>query len=267
MTFDVSKFLALTALLAGAGVGTAACSSDSNDGAASGGTGGKGGTASGGSNSHAGSSSDNQGGHGGQVPEGGAAGSLNGAGEGGAAAGAGGAAGGSVGGAGGATGEAGAGGATECFAHDPSYENDPCADLPVTDCDAATEGLLNPYYDTCSKSGNANSAARIKYADCVLAEDANECDVGAPQVAADCWAEAVVNLCPVEGAATACAAVVGTCSTGLSADTCTKMLNTLAVPDDAYITSCMDPAGEFFDELFEGDCKARLAACSYVPAL
>jgi hypothetical protein len=252
MTFDVSKFLALTALLAGAGVSGAACSSSGGDDA-------QGGKSSGGNSSHAGSSNDaggntsdvTEGGGAGVGAAGGATGGVGGASDGG---------GGAAGGGGGMGGEAGAGGSAECLTHDPAYEDDPCASLPATDCDPSSEGLLNPYQDSCYQTYGAKSGVRMAYVDCVQGKD--ECATNAEATAASCWAKAAAAACPVEEADATCTTVVSTCATGLTAATCKKMLNASAMLDAAYVTSCMDPAGEFWDDLFVGDCTARLANCS-----
>lgn len=264
MTFDVTKFLALTAVLAGASIGVSACSdSNKDDTETNGGTAGTGGESSAGETSVGGSPS-NAAGSSAQTNDGGVAG------EGGAtvgvAGGAGGDDGGLVGGAAGATagGAGGEGGAEACLMTDAAYEGDPCATIPETQCDGAEEGSLNAFADTCAASWGANTAVRLAFADCF------EGDVCAETAAADaaaCWRAAAAKACPFEAAATLCTTVVGTCGTGLTEATCTTMIDTTAMVDFTYVPECMDPNAESYDQLFEGDCKARLAACAGVPAL
>jgi len=248
MTFDVSKFLALTALLATAGIGTAACSSSNDDSDGSGGTSGSGGKSSGGEGGSVDGGAGNTGGQGGATD-----------GVGGAAGGEGG-----LGGTAGAAAEGGAGGegAEECVENDPSYEGDPCADLPDTKCDGAAEDALNPFSDSCYSTYNTNTNTRLAYAACLAGKDA--CDADSADVAAACWSTVAAQACPVEGAAAACTTVVGTCSTGLTTGACTDMLDAVAILDAEYLGSCMDPAGEYYDESLVGDCKVRLAECAGV---
>lgn len=261
MTFDVSKFLALTGLLASASIVSAACSStDDDDG--SGGSGGTAGKSSGGSAS-AGKSGSGDGGVGAAANEAGA-GNSGGSGEGGAQGNEGG-----LGGLGGAAGGAeaggagaGGGGSGECLPHDPSYEDDPCLEVPDLKCDGADEGARNPFYDSCQALYRANINAQVAYVQCLEGKD--ECATDSAEVAADCWSQVAARTCPVEGAADVCTTVVGTCSTGLSQSKCVDMLDTAAELDTSYLASCMDPAGEFYDDTLEGDCTTRLAACAGV---
>jgi hypothetical protein len=259
MTFDVSKFLALTALLASASIGSAACSSnDDKDGA--GGSSGSGGKTTGGSSGAGGKASSGEGGGGsdavgGNADVGGGGGAEGGVGgEGGL--------GGAAGAAAGAGGAGGEGGNPECLLNDPAYEDDPCADLPDTQCDGAAEGDLNPLRDSCYATYNANTNMRAAFYYCL--EGKEECATDSAEVAASCWSQIASLSCGVEGAAATCTAVVGTCNTGLTTQTCTNMLDTVAELNAPYLESCMDPAGESYDELFVGDCKARLAVCAGV---
>ncbi|HYP87305.1 MAG TPA: hypothetical protein VEQ59_04115 [Polyangiaceae bacterium] len=262
MTFDVAKFLALTALLAGAGIGSAACTSSGDDKEGDGGSGGAGGSA---GNPSTGGGHAGEGG-GGEVAGNGGAGIEGGAG--GAGGGEGGLGGGGGGGAAGAAGDGGAaggGGSPECLATDAAFEGDPCAGVPDMRCDGADEGATNPFYDSCSAAFRANTAVLAAYVACLTGKDA--CAADAAEVAADCRAAVVPQACPVEGAAEACATIVGTCGDGLTTRTCTAMLNaTAALDDNEYLLSCMDPAGEFYDDGLVADCTARLVSCSGVLA-
>jgi hypothetical protein len=270
MTFDVTKFLALTAVLAGASIGAGACSSSSNDGegdtgGSSGSSGSSSGSNAGGDNSAAGSSA-YAGQSSGLGGEGGAGGTSSGgaglcaySGEsgrgncddtGGA----------SPGGAG--AGSGGEGGGESCLAPDAAFEGDPCADVPDTKCDGAEENFYNPFYDICAASGGSNTSVRLAFAECL---EGDVCAATAAASATECWSTLAARACPVEGAAAACATIVDTCSDGLTAEACTKMLN---VYTDAleFVPDCMDPNAEGYDELFVGNCKERLAACTGVPA-
>jgi hypothetical protein len=256
MTFDVTKFLALTAVLAGASIGAAACSSNSSDdngdnGGSSGSAGSSSGSNAGGDNSAAGSSA--------------YAGGTGLAGEGGASGGAGGsnAAGADTGGA--ATAGAGAGGeggAEACLA-DAAFEGDPCADILDTKCDGAEENAYNPFYDLCAASGGTNMTVRLAFVACL---EGDECAGTAAASAQACWSTAAAKACPKEGAAAACTTMLGTCTDGgLNAADCEKMLNNYTEVLD-YVPECMDPNAEGFEDTFVGDCKARLARCTGVPA-
>jgi hypothetical protein len=267
MTFDVTKFLALTAVLAGAGIGAAACSSNGNDGEGeNGGSGGSAGSSSG-SNSGGDSGAAGSSAYAGQGNGlGGEGGALGGSGAGGAGQCAAGAPSQSCNDTGGAsTGGAGAGGeggAQSCLATDAAYEGDPCADIPDTKCDGAEEGFYNPFYDICAASGGSNTTVRVAFAECL---EGDVCADTASAEAAACWSTLAAQACPVEGTAAACTTIVGTCSDGLTAAACTKMLNVYTEAIE-FVPDCMDPNAEAYDELFVGDCKARLSACTGVPA-
>lgn len=262
MTFDVTKFLALTAVLAGASIGAAACSSNSNDD--NGDNGGSSGSAGSSSGSNAGG--DNNNGAGSSAY----AGQSNGlGGEGGALGGSGGAAGGAntagadTGGAATAgAGSGGEGGAEACLA-DAAFEGDPCADILDTKCDGAEEGFYNPFYDLCWASGGSNMTVRLAFAACL---EGDECAETAAASAQACWSAAASNACPKEGAAAACTTMLGTCTDGgLTQADCVKMVNNYTYELD-FVPECLDPNAEGFDDFFVGDCKERLAKCIGVPA-
>lgn len=273
MTFDVTKFLALTAVLAGASIGAAACSSSDKDGegdngGSSGSSGSSSGSNAGGDNSAAGASA-YAGQSSGLGGEGGAGGSNAGgaglcayAGEsgrgncddtGGA----------SPGGAG--AGSGGEGGAQSCLATDAAYEGAPCADIPDTKCDGAEENFYNPFYDMCEASSGTNTAVRLEFIACLQGD---ECAETAAASAQTCWSTAAAKACPVEGAPAVCTTILGTCvDGGLDAADCTKMLDNATTYGLDFVPECMDPNAEGFDDAFVGDCKERLARCTGVPAL
>jgi hypothetical protein len=266
MTFDVTKFLALTAVLAGASVGAAACSSNSNDDTGNGGSSGSSGSDAGGDSNSAAGSSAYAGERNGLGGEGGALGVAGGAHEGGAALCAAGGPSTSCNDTGGAstggTGAGGEGGAESCLA-DAAFEGDPCADILDTKCDGAEENFYNPFYDLCWASGGTNMTVRLAFVACL---EGDECAETAAASAQACWATAAAKACPKEGAAAACTTMLGTCTDGgLNAADCEKMLNNYTDALD-YVPECLDPNAEGFDDAFVGDCKERLARCIGVPA-
>jgi hypothetical protein len=270
MAFDVSKFLALTVLIAGTG---AACSGDDQPDPDNGG-----GNPAAGSpdKGDAGSPSKGDGGAGnGKAGEG----SLGG--EGGEVAAGGYATGGSAeggsgqGGSGGdgstdtcisnaeLMGEGGAGGASALDV-DPSLEG-LCMGFFQLECPGA-EGEYAPAYDVCEGVKlHGLTAVAVRVADCLTAlGETGQCDVAQ---ASACFGDLVGKACENPDSTAACEVINTTC-TGepVSVAACKQVAN--LVNADMYddLKGCMDPAEEgVFDELFEGNCSERLTACASRP--
>jgi hypothetical protein len=265
MAFDVSKFLALTVLIAGTG---AACSStDKKDEPAGGaGTSGSAGQSSAGkSNNQAGAADAGNGGA--------AAGS---AGEGGGPA----AGGGGAGAGGESLGGGGAGGATdtgECLGAlalggaggaggagvEPSLEG-LCMDFFDVVCAASPEDYP-PSYTVCEGvKERAQPAVAVAVRDCIKALSADDACDGA-KVAA-CFTKLEGKGCANPDGAAACTAIQARegCDT-INPASCEKIAD-LVSPDmfDAF-TECMDPSIEgYFDTSFTGTCGERLDSCAGV---
>ncbi len=257
MAFDVSKFLALTALIASTG---AACSSTDKEES------GKGGTSGSGTSGDAGKST--QGGAGDGV--GGAAagngGDAGDAGELGGAAGAGGAAlgGAEAGGAGGAPEvgeclgslvEGGAGGAP---AVEPSLEG-LCMDYFDTVC--AGSDASAPSYTVCEGvRDRAQPAVAVAVEECISQlSAADACNYA--KVAA-CLTSLAGQGCANANSATACASIKTHCDE-VDVASCEKIAD-LVNPDlFEGFTGCMDPTDEgWYEQSFTGTCVERLDFCA-----
>jgi hypothetical protein len=260
MAFDVSKFLALTALIASTG---AACSSTDKDKATPGG----GGSPAAGTSGSAGQ----PGGQAGAADAGNGGAAAGNAGEGGAPV-AGGVGGESLGGAG-AGGVGGAGGADagECLGSlavggaggadagvEPSLEG-LCMDFFDTVC-AGSEDFA-PSYTVCEGvKERGQPAVAVAVADCIKtlsAEDA--CDDA--KVAA-CFTGLEGKGCANPDAASTCASIKTNCAE-VNLASCEKIAD--LVSPDMYegFTGCMDPTDEgWYDPGFVGTCVERLDNCA-----
>jgi len=181
-------------------------------------------------------------------------------------------------GAGVSAGGAAGGGAIEpeCYGDDPSFELD-CSTAPVTDCDPANEDALNPIYDGCVMAYGTSayyayrSGIAAAIAQCVAGITDDECSDEAATQAAACQTEAVANACENPLAIEACgteplADEFGDVGPGLltscpelTEEACLEGLR--SYNSMTWTVMCMDPAGEFFDPDFTGDCVARFADC------
>jgi hypothetical protein len=260
MAFDVSKFLALTALIAGTG---AACSSTDKDEPA----GGAGTSGSAGENSAG--KSGNQAGAADAGNGGAAAGS---AGEGGGPAAGGAGAGGESlagGGAGGApdTGEClgslalgGAGGAGSGV--EPSLEG-LCSAFADTVC-AGIEDFAPSYKVCAGVMERAQPAVAVAVADCITALSAEDvCD--GPKVAA-CFSKLEGKGCANPDGAAACTAIQARegCDV-INLASCEKIADLVSPDMFQAFTECMDPSIEgWFDTTFTGTCAERLDTCAGV---
>lgn len=268
MAFDVSKFLALTVLIAGTGAScTAADDKDEPGSAGTAGTAGAAGQNSAGSSSNPGGAA--QGGAGGEATgKGGEAGGLvvggasAGAGVGGAALG-----GAETGGAGGAPevgeclGELAVGGAGGAGGVDldPSLEG-LCSDFYQTDCG---DELLAPSYTVCAGlKDRAQPGVTVAVADCITALSlADECDSAKAKA---CFTSVVGKGCANPDSVAACTAIIARagCEAVTQAN-CEKVAN-LVTPDEfAAFTECMDPSIEgYYNPDFTGTCAERLDSCA-----
>ncbi len=257
MAFDVSKFLALTALIATTGY---ACSSTDKDQPATD-DGGAPGTA--GVTGKSGDAGAANGVGGGGVDVGGQGGAT--LAEGGAAVG--GAVQGGQGGQGvvevgeclGMLSAGGAGGAAAFV--EPSLE-DLCNAFYDLVCDGAAEGELAPVFNVCnSVAYRALPAVALKVADCLTALSVlDQCDAAKTSA---CLTDLFGLGCENPAAPTACTAIHGNCAAVSVAD-CVKVAN-LMQDDYDYeaLTGCMDPGSEsYFDPAFTGTCSERLDYCA-----
>jgi len=267
MAFDVSKFLALTALIAATG---SACSSSDKDGTTpdEGGSSGAGGKAGSAGSNESGSTS-HPGGQGGAA-EGGAGGAAAGnAGEGGVTA-DGGVGGESLGGggAGGAVepgeclGSLAAGGAGGAPAVEPSLEG-LCMDFFDVLC-PGNEGDA-PSYTVCEGvKATGSPAVAVALADCIKALSAEDaCD---PAKVHACFTGLEGKGCANPAAATACAtikALEGCDAVDLA--NCEKIADLVNPEMNEGFAGCMDPANEgWYDPSFTGTCVQRLDFCAGV---
>jgi hypothetical protein len=260
MAFDVSKFLALTALIASTG---AACSGADKEES------GKGGTSGSGTSGDAGKAT--QGGADNGVG-GAAAGNGGDAGDVGGAAGAGGAALGGAAGAGGAgevgeclgsLAEGGAGGAGGAPAVEPSLEG-LCMDYFDVVCAASPEDYA-PSYKVCEGVKERGSpAVAVAVEACISALSAADACDGAKVSA--CFTDLAGQGCKNPASAAACTTIKGRdgCD-AVELVGCKKIVD-LVGPDsfDAF-SECMDPSIEgFYDPDFAGTCEERLQNCAGV---
>ncbi len=258
MKFDVTKFLALTAVI---GSTAAACSTTQVDTDGNGGTGGSGET-----DGSVGSGGSSAAGSGGQAGGGGGLAGSGGLAGGGGLAGSGGLAGG--GGLAGFGGEGGAGGSEPCLASGPLVGEggegggDPgleglCSDFYGFD-DCASESL-NPRYELCeSLKSMAEPSVAVTGAECI--EALGEADHCNREKIEACATDLVGKACEKPSSATTCVAIHGNCGDVSEAD-CQAFLDMYQEATHAYISDCMDPSGESFDETFEGSCSDRLYRC------
>ena len=251
MKFEVNKFLALTALLAGATAVAAGCSStDANK-------------TPGGSSGEAGESPTPEAGTGNTPSDGGAAG---------ATVAEGGAAGATV--AEGGAGEAGAAGTpgVACIADligagGAADETSPCDLLGAAGApDCSGEGV-NYVAQGCSilyGSGVYRPSVVLAYNDCAT-KLADSCD--ADGVSA-CASALVGQGCTQEPSAAACDFVASKCP-GVTASLCAGIMDLATPQGQDVITGCMDPANEFYYEPYtvapDLDCDANLQYCAYLP--
>jgi hypothetical protein len=254
MAFDVSKFLALTALIASTG---ASCSSTDSDKEPS-----KGGSSGSGTSGDAGQSTQG----GGDDGVGGAAAGNGGDAVGGAAAGAGGAA---LGGAeaGGAGGEGGAGeclgalvegGAGGAPAVEPSLEG-LCMDYFDTVCAGSEDDA--PSYTVCEGvKERAQPGVAVAVEECISKlSAADACNYA--KVAA-CLTSLAGQGCPNPDSATACATIKTNCDE-VDVASCKKLADLVSPDRLETFTACMDPSDEgSYEEAFTGTCVERLDFCA-----
>lgn len=263
MAFDVSKFLALTALIATA---TGAACSSTNDSPADNGDGAAGSSQSG---------SGNEAG----APDPGSAGSESGGGTGDGMGGAGaGEGGGALGGApvggGSAGGEGGVSGSAECLGTpaaggaggaggdvEPSLE-DLCMDFFEPKCEASAEDY-DPSYKVCEgvKSMGLPVVA-MAVASCLKALSVTDaCD--AAKVAA-CFTDLVGTGCVAPDTEATCVAINANCD-AVSVAKCQEYADLVAPAMYEGLAGCMDPGDEgWYDANFVGTCAERLDNCSGV---
>lgn len=268
MAFDVSKFLALTVLIAGTGASCTAADDKDEPGAA--GTAGSAGQNSAGSNSNPGGADQGGAGGGEATGKGGEAGGFV---VGGASAGAG------VGGAGLGGAESGGGGAGgapevgECLGElavggaggaggvdlDPSLEG-LCSDFYQTDCG---DELLPPSYTVCAASKDRDQpAVAVAIADCITALSlTDECDSAKVKA---CYSGVVGKGCANPDSVAACNDIIARagCEAVTQAD-CEKVANLVNPAELAAFTECMDPSIEgYYNPDFTGTCAERLESCA-----
>lgn len=259
MAFDVSKFLALTALIASTG---AACSGTDSDEEPS-----KGGSSGSGTSGDAGQSTQgggNDGVGGAAAGNGGDAGNLGGA--------AGGVGGESLGGteAGGAAGAGGSadfgeclgelaeGGAAGAPAVDPSLEG-LCSDYFSTICPGSEEDA--PSYTVCAGvRDRAQPGVAVAVADCISKLSATDaCDYA--KVTA-CLTGLAGKGCANADSATACATIKTNCD-AVDVASCEKIADLVKPEQIEGFTGCMDPTDEgWYEEAFTGTCVERLDFCA-----
>jgi hypothetical protein len=256
MAFDVSKFLALTVLIASTG---AACSStDDKDKAATGGSSGSGTSGSAGKGNDAGGSDANGGaaaGNGGDTTAVGGA----------ADAGAGGA---SLGGA-----EAGGAGGTpdlgECVGPlvdaaagapsvDPSLEG-LCSDFFSTVC-PGSEGDAPSYTVCAGVRDRAQPGVAVAVADCISKLSATDvCDYAKVTT---CLTGLAGKGCANPDSATACATIKTSCAE-VNVASCEKLADLVNPDQFEGFTGCMDPTDEgWYEAGFTGTCVERLDFCA-----
>jgi hypothetical protein len=252
MAFDVSRFLALTVLIAATG---AACSgtddkdNETNDGGEAGSsTSGKAGQG----NDSAGGDA---GGAGGAAANGGAGGDKTAAGAGGESlGGAGGAGGAEVGECLGSLAEGGAGG-------EPGVE-------------PSLEDLCGAFFDTCPGAENLPASysacegvrhhvtpgVAVAFADCITALSTDDqCD---EVKVTECFTDLRGRGCSNPGGATACVSITGNCELVTEAE-CLQVLDLVGEDMTDAVKGCMDPADEgWYNENFGGSCAERLDYCA-----
>jgi hypothetical protein len=256
MAFDVSKFLALTALIAGTG---AACSGTDKEEPGQGGTSGSGTSGSAGKSTQGGAGAGvagaaaGNGGDAGGAPAAGAGGAALGGADAGGAGGAGGAA--EVGECLGGLTEGGAGGAP---AVEPSLEG-LCMDYFGSVCAGSEDDP--PSYTVCEGvKDRAQPAVAIAVEECISKlSAADACNYA--KVAA-CLTSLAGNGCANPNSATACATIKTHCDQ-VDVASCEKIAD-LVNPElfDGF-TGCMDPTDEgSYEPSFTGTCVARLDFCA-----
>jgi hypothetical protein len=250
MKFEVNKFLALTALLAGGATVVVACSSsDTKTPVATGGEGGSAGT----STTTAGS--------GGRASAGESAGGAS---EGGA----------TESGAGAPTSM---GGATE--GGEGGVGNEACIADMLGEGGAAAEGTTPcdvwggvDAPDCGQEFGNFASqlcndllfevrpAVLNAFNTCVT-RLGDVCD----QIGVQGCADTLVGRgCPQDGTAAACTFINSKCTVDASIDNCPALLDITTADAQASAMDCMDPTGATFDTTFDGNCEGRLVACLHL---
>ena len=257
MAFDVSKFLALTVLIASTG---AACSGTDKDKTEPGDGGAPGAGTAGKSNNAAGDDS----GKGGAAA--GASGELGGAGAGGASAGAGGESlgGADAGGAGGAPEvgeclgalvEGGAGGAP---AVEPSLKG-LCMDYFDTVCAGSEDSA--PSYTVCEGvKDRAQPGVAVAVEDCISKlSAADACDYAKVKA---CLTGLAGKGCANPDSATACTTIKTKCAE-VNVASCEKLADLVKPEQIEGFTGCMDPTDEsWYEDGFTGSCVERLDFCA-----
>jgi len=274
MKFDIDKFMALTALLAGAGLSGSACQTTAVRG---GGDAGESGSGAGGEGGRAG-----QGEGSGEAGAPGTAGDGDGDGDGGNAGGAGGSAGAGgeatqggegglaaggrgAGGLAGSEGLGGSGGMEACLGDEASGGSgaDSCAEslIDAIDCDGASEEL-NPAIDTCFVVEPVLRAGILAELISCLEAISDPCAATAGDAVDACVTASTSRACAREASVTACETIIGRagCDT-IDLDACSAAVDPLSEAILLQASECMDPSGEFFDPFFEGSCEDRLNSC------
>lgn len=264
MKFEVNKFLAFTALLAGASVAAAGCSSDDSKLAPGGNSGGEAGESpvtpvagTGNKTGDAGAGGVNEG-QGGAVDTAGAAGAKE-----------------AQGGAseGGASGEGGAAGSSlvgscisDVVGEAGASAEFPCEIWTATDVpDCSGEGT-NQAGDLCQLLDNTGAYrpnVLAAYNACAKALT-NSCDV--PSVS-NCALGLIGEACTQPTTAANCAIVEAKCP---GATLCTGILDLTTAGGQTAIVNCMDPASEFYDPYTTGanlDCNMNLRYCASLPVV
>lgn len=266
MAFDVSKFLALTVLIAGTG---AACSSDDKEDPNGGGSAGK--TTAGAPDKGGDAGADNGGAGNGKAGEGSLGGEGGGTSTDGGMTSVGGIDGGGAGGDGPTEpclsnallmGEGGAGGAGALDV-DPSLEG-LCSDLYDIGC-PSLEGEQSPAYTICEGIKDKGlTITALTVGECLTAlSPADRCD---PAKSAACFDNLVGKACVVPDSTEPCEAIHTTCTDEpVSVSECRKVADLLNPESYINLTGCMDPADEDADiwsSVVETKCSERLVACA-----
>jgi len=254
MAFDVSKFLALTVVIAAAGASCTVADEKDNEP-----TGGTAGTSTSGS---AGQGNDAAGADAGG--DGNAAGGNGGAG--GVDAGGAGAGGVALGGAGGAGGTPEVG---ECLG---SLAEGGAGGEPGVE--PSLEDLCGAFFDTCPGAENLPASysacervrhvvtpgVAVAFADCVAALSTDDqCD---KVKVTECLTGLQGRGCANPDGEAACASITSNCEL-VDATTCGKVLDLVGVDSTEMVTGCTDPADEgWYNVNFQGSCAERLDYCS-----
>jgi hypothetical protein len=147
--------------------------------------------------------------------------------------------------------------------------------LDQTDCSLAEPtydgGWPNEIAGACATAGMLRPGLQAAIVPCLAEITDDACGPDAAAAAASCRAAVEGTACDLPVAAAACTtgyddgytiwpAVLTSCSDGtLTVEACTSVLSQYSYPDP--LVDCMDPAGEYYDATFAGDCAARLEDC------